>query len=193
MQAYNQAAPVVKDVTDTAAPYVKKGLETAGEVAAPVVKAAEPVVKVRRHRTWHLRLFDMLAPLCVTLVGQCAQEESCLFTRLLSLSAFSGSTPFHFATSAPRVSFVHVKFALHGVRAQAGVGEVENFLAQQGLNANVILDGAKKATGSASDALTSAKPALDSTVSTLSATSPVILAEYALGLAGLYYLVRAAC
>jgi hypothetical protein len=48
-QAYNQAAPVVKDVTDTAAPYVKKGLETAGEVAAPVVKAAEPVVKVTIH------------------------------------------------------------------------------------------------------------------------------------------------
>ena len=45
-QAYNQAAPVVKDVTDTAAPYVKKGLETANEVAAPVVRAAEPVVKV---------------------------------------------------------------------------------------------------------------------------------------------------
>ncbi|KAK9909244.1 hypothetical protein WJX75_009385 [Coccomyxa subellipsoidea] len=43
--AYNQAAPVVKDVTDTAAPYVKKGLETANEVAAPVVRAAEPVVK----------------------------------------------------------------------------------------------------------------------------------------------------
>lgn len=36
----------MKDVTDTAAPYVKKGLETASEVAAPVVKAAEPVVKV---------------------------------------------------------------------------------------------------------------------------------------------------
>lgn len=36
----------MKDVTDTAAPYVKKGLETAGEVAAPVVRAAEPVVKV---------------------------------------------------------------------------------------------------------------------------------------------------
>ena len=46
LQVYNQAAPVVKDVTDTAAPYVKKGLETAGEVAGPVVKAAEPVVKV---------------------------------------------------------------------------------------------------------------------------------------------------
>lgn len=47
MQAYNQAAPVVKDVTDTAAPYVKKGLDVANDVAAPVVKAAEPVVKVR--------------------------------------------------------------------------------------------------------------------------------------------------
>lgn len=73
---------------------------------------------------------------------------------------------------------------------QAGVGEVENFLAQQGLNANVIVDGAKKATGTASEALTNAKPVVDSTVNTLSATSPVILAEYALGLAALYYLVQ---
>ena len=46
-QAYSQAAPVVKDVADTATPYVRKGLEVAGEVAAPVVKAAEPIVKVR--------------------------------------------------------------------------------------------------------------------------------------------------
>lgn len=46
MQAYERAAPVVKDVADTAAPYVKKGIETASEVAGPVVKAAEPVVKV---------------------------------------------------------------------------------------------------------------------------------------------------
>jgi hypothetical protein len=73
---------------------------------------------------------------------------------------------------------------------QAGVGEVENFLAQQGLNANVIVDGAKKATDTASEALTSAKPVVDSTVSTLSSTSPVVLGEYALGLLALYYLVR---
>ena len=37
---------MVKDVADTAAPYVKRGIETASEVAGPVVKAAEPVVKV---------------------------------------------------------------------------------------------------------------------------------------------------
>jgi len=47
VQAYNQAAPVVKDVTETAAPYVKKTLETAGELAKPVVKAAEPALKVK--------------------------------------------------------------------------------------------------------------------------------------------------
>jgi hypothetical protein len=46
MQAYSQAAPVVKEAADTATPYVKKGLEVASEVAAPVVRAAEPVVKV---------------------------------------------------------------------------------------------------------------------------------------------------
>ena len=37
---------MVKDVTDTAAPYVKKGLDVAGDVARPVIRAAEPVVKV---------------------------------------------------------------------------------------------------------------------------------------------------
>ena len=37
---------MVKEVADTATPYVRKGLEVAGEVAAPVVRAAEPVVKV---------------------------------------------------------------------------------------------------------------------------------------------------
>ena len=47
MQAYDKAAPVVKDATDTAAPYVKKGLDVAGQVARPVIRAAEPVVKVR--------------------------------------------------------------------------------------------------------------------------------------------------
>ena len=46
MQAYDKAAPVVKEATDTAAPYVKKGLDVAGEVARPVIRAAEPVVKV---------------------------------------------------------------------------------------------------------------------------------------------------
>ena len=46
MQAYDEAAPVVKDATDTAAPYIKKGLDVAGEVAKPVLRAAEPVVKV---------------------------------------------------------------------------------------------------------------------------------------------------
>ena len=47
MQAYDKAAPVVKDATDTATPYVKKGLDVAGEVARPVIRAAEPIVKVQ--------------------------------------------------------------------------------------------------------------------------------------------------
>ena len=37
---------MVKEATDTAAPYVKKGLDVATEVAKPVIRAAEPVVKV---------------------------------------------------------------------------------------------------------------------------------------------------
>ena len=48
MQAYDKAAPVVKDATDTATPYVRKGLDVAGEVARPVIRAAEPIVKVCR-------------------------------------------------------------------------------------------------------------------------------------------------
>lgn len=37
---------MVKEATETAAPYVKKGLDVAGDVARPVIRAAEPVVKV---------------------------------------------------------------------------------------------------------------------------------------------------
>ena len=69
------------------------------------------------------------------------------------------------------------------------MGEVESFLAKQGLNASLIVDGAKKATDSASEALTTARPTLDSTVSTLSSTNPVVIGEYVLGLLALYYLV----
>lgn len=72
------------------------------------------------------------------------------------------------------------------------MGEVESFLAKQGLNASVIVDGAKKATEAASDTLTSAKPALESTASTLTSTNPVVIGEYVLGLLALYYLVRTA-
>ena len=38
----------MKDATDTATPYVRKGLDVAGEVARPVIRAAEPIVKVCR-------------------------------------------------------------------------------------------------------------------------------------------------
>ena len=46
-QAMSQATPVVKDAADTVAPYVKAGLQTASDVAAPALKAAEPVVQAR--------------------------------------------------------------------------------------------------------------------------------------------------
>jgi hypothetical protein len=72
---------------------------------------------------------------------------------------------------------------------QGGVSEVQNFLAGQGLNASVIADDVKKVSGSATDALTQAKPTVDSTLVTLSKSSPALLAEYALGAVALYYFV----
>lgn len=74
------------------------------------------------------------------------------------------------------------------------MGEVERFLEAQGLNARALLDGARQATATAGDALETARPTVDSTVSnvssTLLSTDPVVLAEYAAGLVALYYLVR---
>ena len=76
---------------------------------------------------------------------------------------------------------------------QGGVSEVQNFLAGQGLNADVLANDVRKASGTASDALTQAKPTVDSTVVTLSRSSPALLAEYALGAVALYYFVRPSC
>ena len=67
---------------------------------------------------------------------------------------------------------------------------MQNFLAGQGLNADVLANDVKKVSGTASDALTQAKPTVDSTVVTLSKSSPALLAEYALGAVALYYFVR---
>ncbi|KAK9846572.1 hypothetical protein WJX81_006817 [Elliptochloris bilobata] len=117
--ALSQATPVVKDAADTVAPYVRAGLQTAGDVAAPALKAAEPVV-------------------------------------------------------------------------QGSIGEVERFLEAQGLNARALLDGARQATSTTGEVLETARPTVDSTVSTVSSTlattDPVVLAEYAAGLVALYYL-----
>ena len=43
---------------------------------------------------------------------------------------------------------------------------MQNFLAGQGLNADVLANDVRKASGTASDALTQAKPTVDSTVVT---------------------------
>ena len=67
---------------------------------------------------------------------------------------------------------------------------MESFLAAQGLNARVIVEGAQKATASAGDTLEQARPTLDSTVSTLSAADPTLLAKYAAGALAAYFLVR---
>ena len=70
---------------------------------------------------------------------------------------------------------------------------MQNFLAGQGLNADVLANDVRKASGTASNALTQAKPTVDSTVVTLSRSSPALLAEYALGAVALYYFVRPFC
>ncbi len=70
------------------------------------------------------------------------------------------------------------------------MGEVERFLTAQGLNVRALVDGAQQASATAGDALETARPTVNSTVSTLATTDPVILAEYAGILAALYYLAR---
>jgi len=83
--------------------------------------------------------------------------------------------------------------SMGAARMQAGVSEVENFLNVNGLNAGALVDGARRATGTASEALTSAKPAVDSAASTLSTSSPGLIAEYILGALAIYYLVSSLC
>lgn len=81
---------------------------------------------------------------------------------------------------------------LHDSRAllsQAGVGEVESFLTKQGLNARSLVESTKGVTSKAEEAINYASPTVKSTAGTLSATSPTVLAEYALGLLAIYYLV----
>lgn len=46
VQAYDRVAPVVQDAAKTASPYVKSALTTAGDVAAPALRAVEPSLKV---------------------------------------------------------------------------------------------------------------------------------------------------
>lgn len=46
VQAYDRVAPIVQDAANTASPYVKSGLKTAGDVAAPALRAVEPSLKV---------------------------------------------------------------------------------------------------------------------------------------------------
>ena len=46
VQAYDRVAPVVQDAANTASPYINSGLKTAGDVAAPALRAVEPSLKV---------------------------------------------------------------------------------------------------------------------------------------------------
>ena len=53
MQAYDRVAPVVQDAANTASPYVKSAITTAGDVAAPALRAVEPTLKVLLSSIWH--------------------------------------------------------------------------------------------------------------------------------------------
>lgn len=74
--------------------------------------------------------------------------------------------------------------------AQGGINEVEQFLTKQGLNAQQLVAGSKGVTSKAEEAINYASPTVKSTASTISATSPQILAQYAFALVGVYYLVK---
>ena len=46
VQAYDRVAPVVQDAANIASPFVKSAITTAGDVAAPALRAVEPSIKV---------------------------------------------------------------------------------------------------------------------------------------------------
>ena len=73
---------------------------------------------------------------------------------------------------------------------QSGLREADSFLYSRGLNSQALVSSARTAQSSAEDALTTAKPSVNSLYNTLSTSSPTLLAEYAVGLVALYYLVR---
>lgn len=73
---------------------------------------------------------------------------------------------------------------------QGGLNEAQRFLSAQGLAPpSNLVDKAGKAGSAAESAFTSAKPSLTSSLTDLSSKDPGTLAEYALGLVALYYLV----
>ena len=69
---------------------------------------------------------------------------------------------------------------------------MERFLSANGLNAQALLANTQKAQDVAGDVYYQNQPLLARTYNTVSATSPGILAKYAVGLVAVYYLVRPA-
>jgi hypothetical protein len=73
---------------------------------------------------------------------------------------------------------------------QGLLSEADKALAQQGLNAAAVVDATKSASEAAGSAVSAAQPTINQAVSFLTTTDPLLLGEYALGLLGVYYLVR---
>lgn len=73
---------------------------------------------------------------------------------------------------------------------QGAVGQVDSFLYSQGLNSQALVSNARDAQTKAESALNTASPSVNKALTTVSSSSPTVLAEYALGLVALYYLVR---
>ena len=63
-------------------------------------------------------------------------------------------------------------------------------MTKQGVNAQSLVAGGREVTSKAEEAYNYASPTVKSTASTLSASSPQVLAQYAFALAGVYFLVR---
>ena len=176
MQAYEKVSPVVAEAANTAAPYVKSAAKTATDLASPALKALQPVVQVRPSRrklqlltTWYCRWL-------LSLLASSAPLQMYPLSRVQRLPRLADKD--RFPCSVADSSFM-----------QSGVSQVESFLSAQGLNSQAIVSNARDAQFKVDGALTTAKPTVNSAYQTITATSPTILAEYALGLVAFYYLV----
>lgn len=74
---------------------------------------------------------------------------------------------------------------------QSGANEVEQFLTKQGVNSQALVDSTRGVTSKAEEAINYASPTVRTTATSLSAASPQLLAQYAIGLVAFYYLVSA--
>ncbi len=69
--------------------------------------------------------------------------------------------------------------------------EAQRELSSSGIDTQAVVGTTKAAVAQTEQAVTAAKPALEQALTFLTTTDPIVLGEYALGLAALYYLVSA--